>query len=138
MELTHSIFERSGIKNARLDKSSFYKVDFTDANIEKSSFREAYLKHTSFENANLSKSDFTDCELEFVDFTDADLKGVNFKNARMKGVFFCRTDLTGLKNLDSVEGLERVLFLDVVVTKKEKDIIEGKSNNPVNSFVLKG
>ncbi|HEB37701.1 MAG TPA: pentapeptide repeat-containing protein [Thermoplasmatales archaeon] len=138
VELTHSMFERSSIKNAKLDKSSLYKIDFTDANIEKSSFKKVYLKHVSFENANLSKSDFTDCELEFVDFTDANLKGVNFENVKIKGAFFCRTILIGLRNLDSVEGLEKALFLDAIVTEKEKDVIEEKSNNPINSFILKG
>ena len=126
------------MKGARFDKSSLYKIDFTDANIEKSSFKKVYLKHVSFENANLSKSDFTDCELEFADFADANLENANFKNVKIKGAFFCRTNLAGLKNLDSVEGLEKALFLDVIVSEKEEDIIKEKSNNPVNSFILKG
>jgi len=138
VEYTHSIFERSSIKKAKIDKSSLYKIDFTDSNIEKSSFKETYIKHISFENANLRGADFTESEFEFVDFTEADLRGANFKNVRIKFALFCRTNLINLKDLDSAEGIERAIFLDVIVTEKEKSIIDRKSNNPANSFILRG
>ncbi|HDO19755.1 MAG TPA: hypothetical protein ENG74_03415, partial [Thermoplasmatales archaeon] len=82
--------------------------------------------------------DLSHSELHFVDFSNANLSNANFADADIEGAFFYRCILKGAKNLDGAKGLEKSIFIDVVVSKDQKRIIEQKTDAGINSFVVRG
>ncbi|HEC80930.1 MAG TPA: hypothetical protein ENI42_00685, partial [Thermoplasmatales archaeon] len=77
-------------------------------------------------------------ELRKVDFTDADLAGADFDDVTLDGVYFCRSNLVGVKNIETVKGFGNCVFVDVLVTGEQKRVIEemiGKSLG--NRFIVK-
>lgn len=137
VDISHSIFERASFRKSIIKKSSFHKVDFSDANFERAIFQCSYIKHASFEAVKLNDADFSNNEIELVDFSKADMRGTDLRGTKLWACFFYRTDLRGVKNLESVRGIDTCLFLDVILTEKEKSIIEKKTNKRKSTFVVR-
>ena len=103
------------MKRINFTKSSFYKIDMSDSNLEesyllKTSFHDCILKNVSWKNGLLFDTDFSGSDLSGGDFTNSmasitepgifnrnifSLIGVDFSNTNLTKTDFSRANFSG-------------------------------------------
>ena len=84
--------------------------DFTGATAKQTNFSRAVLRFSKFIDADLSGANFSGADLSKADLTGARLTGADMTGADLDGAI-----LSGVKGLDTVNGLSTALNLDRVV-----------------------
>ncbi|MFA5856868.1 MAG: pentapeptide repeat-containing protein [Candidatus Pacearchaeota archaeon] len=113
VDFSDAILINSELDNSNLSNANFYCADLSKSHIAGSiingaCFNRANLTRVCFGYSSLNKSSFNNADL-----TEADLRG---------------TDLRQVTGLDSVKGLEETIMNNLILTKKEFDIIQHARN----------
>ena len=122
----------ANFRDAVLDETFLFRLDFTNANLSGTSMRDAKILDSSFKGMNLNGIDFTN-----TDFVNVDLSYANIDSLNLAGKDLSHSNLTGVnlrgKNLEGT-NLTKVLLTDTNVTNDQISkaiFVESDSYKPI-------
>ena len=116
-------FSRANLSEALFDHSTFKQATFMHAILTNSSFDETSFIHADLSHAQLSHSSFVDADLSHANLSHAllkktDLLGAKLINANLSEAIFWETDLRGADLTNAL--IERTSFLGALINTDTK------------------
>ncbi|MUV05672.1 hypothetical protein GOP80_00510 [Planococcaceae bacterium Storch 2/2-2] len=111
-----SHYYRTNIHNLKFIKTHFKNVKYTASNITSCNFRNTKFIGVDFINTNLKKCNFKNAHFENCVFYAPNLKAADFLNATFKNVYFINTNISNIKNINSIDPNIRILKGDPNIT----------------------
>ncbi|MDE1825077.1 MAG: pentapeptide repeat-containing protein [Candidatus Micrarchaeota archaeon] len=108
-------FNRSALNGVKFEKTDLRGANFEDAEAKDALFKNSYLCNTYFNRTKLNGSDFD--------------------GAFLGGTYFLGADLRGVKNLEKAHMLGYAIFINAIVEKDVKEVIEQAMRNRKPMFI---
>jgi uncharacterized protein YjbI with pentapeptide repeats len=122
-DFSHAILEGSNLEGAFLFKSFMHETYISKANLSDCDLRESHFVYADCIGTDFSRAILNDSNLRGIVLNRA-----NLSQANLSGTDLRQADFRKVLGLDSVIGLNEAIINDVIVTAKEKKLIERARN----------
>jgi len=89
----------------QMTNSTLKNIDFKNSKLDMVNFRLSHLENISFDGCVLNDVDFYNARLKNVEFVNCTINGVTFASARMTNVDISKSQVEGLKGINSLRGV---------------------------------